>query len=397
MPRRSRALAVDAHCKSIDRYAHLYEIQRINHSCEGMTLRECTGSRPELDVDILLHTLHSVNTVIENACLSNGQLFAKRDHGTLYMAGSRRERDRHVRHFFGQSRAQLSLFEPLEGAKMTLQDMHRLRLSLTGPTPRAQANAVSKARSLLYDNGRLDDNYINSFDAFIRKLAHPIAELNALLNLLTSLVDYGTGKACSIMQRKTSKALREASSDCLAADSMPDSAMELYHPTRNALLENQSHSSHFHGNRRPPLAQASHREPAIIDLTEGSPPPRDVLTPLVLAAAANAAAATPYWKIRLTDRGHASSDLTVHPDEVPIYSYARRLAHRTLQQAEKLVEICERSKSEAGVAGILWQARMQEVERREEEIEREMGGGGDGTEGGDIGVAKGIGPSGRRP
>ncbi|KAL9103104.1 MAG: hypothetical protein Q9163_001815 [Psora crenata] len=254
------------------------------------------------------------------------------------------------------------------------------RLSSTRKTLRSEADIISQARSLLHDNGALDNSYLHSFDGFIEKLQKLIAELNALLNLLGSIIEYSTSQTCSIMHQETSNALREASTKSLAADVMLDS-----NPIRSKQASTSNHlrertppgdlacvAPHVHGKSRPSQAQSRRDEPIFIDLTEDTPPPRDAMTPAMATAAKEAAAATPYWKTHLNDRGHNPADLTVYAHDVPVYVDAKRLTHRALQQAENVVEVCERYKAEAEVTGLLWQAWMEEVERREEGIERKM-------------------------
>ncbi|KAL9635682.1 MAG: hypothetical protein Q9164_003307 [Protoblastenia rupestris] len=413
MPPRSK----NSSSRTLNRLGRELDIQTIDYSYQGKTLRECTKYHPELDIDTLLHIIHSINTAIKNACLSGGHMFADRDIGKQYREESEHKETRYIRHFLGQTRVQLSLFGPLENLIVVLHDVSRMirdwgararyfevytrpafeDLMLIGRNAKVDASVISKARSLLYDNGRLDDIYINSFDAFIEKMETPIAELQSLLDLLTSIVDCGTGLPCSIMHRETAEVLHQAYVDYVSADAILDSPPSQHcaaqtsttHHTRND-SEDRTNAAQLHSLPGPPPPQTQARDSTIIDLTQDSPQPSDPRNCLTTTAAAEAAATTPYWQTRFTDLGHDPSALSIHAHDAPIYREALRLTLRALQKAELVVELCERGRRDAERAGLLWQGWMEEVERREEEIER-IAGGGEGVEEGEVRAENGFG------
>ena len=125
MPYRSGTLVTTASFNALDQYVRRYNIREISVTNQGKTLRECTDCRPDIGVDPLLHTLHSINTIVENACLSDGQLFDESEYGELSKVYSKHRGHRFRRHPLRQTRAELSLFNPLEGVIVTLQDMCR--------------------------------------------------------------------------------------------------------------------------------------------------------------------------------------------------------------------------------------------------------------------------------
>ena len=246
----------------------------------------------------------------------------------------------------------------------------------------------------------MDKNYIQSFDVLTKSLVDPTFELRFLLDLLGSIIDCGTGQICSITYRTTSHTLQSASvkpeatpvsldssaghiEQVIATDDRhgkkavrdpPDSTVvhtEKARTTDDRHGKKEARFSHdpapVHDHPKHHQAQPSAHPTKLHALPPLTP---RASNPVNHAAATEAASASYYWKTNLTARGHPAEQLTVHPHDISIYDRAWNLARIALREAEFLIGVCQHNKEEAEALGVVWQARMDVVDKREKEIER---------------------------
>ena len=121
MSNRSKRPAAKGSSTLLDQYARRYKIKDRPRR-EGKSMRECTAICPEIDGESLLRTLHSVNTAITSACLSKGRFFTDDSHEKQHAVQPKKIKPGDLRHLMRRTRADMSLFEPLDGIIVMLQD-----------------------------------------------------------------------------------------------------------------------------------------------------------------------------------------------------------------------------------------------------------------------------------